>query len=88
MFCSQNKSSHQFNDLTCCQSVNCSFWMQNKFTGSQIFYAPNFGEVEGAYWFGPVCPSVHLSVTLWQLRYSRTAYARILKLYVWHAHEK
>ena len=22
------------------------------------FYAPNFGEVEGAYWFGPVHPSV------------------------------
>ena len=31
------------------------------------FYAPNFEEVEGAYWFGPVrlsvCPSVRLSVT-------------------------
>ena len=26
------------------------------------FYAPNFGEVEGAYWFGPVRPSVHPSV--------------------------
>ena len=26
------------------------------------FYAPNFGEVEGAYWFGPVCPSVPLSI--------------------------
>ena len=30
------------------------------------YYAPNFGEVEGAYWFGPVrpsvCPSVCLSV--------------------------
>ena len=23
-----------------------------------IFYAPNFEEVEGAYWFGPVRPSV------------------------------
>ena len=28
----------------------------------RIFYAPNFGEVEGAYWFGPIRPSVHLSV--------------------------
>ena len=32
------------------------------------FYAPNFEEVEEAYWFGPVhlsvCPSVRLSVTL------------------------
>ena len=25
-------------------------------------YAPNFGEVEGAYWFGPVRPSVCVSV--------------------------
>ena len=53
------------------------------------FYAPNFGEVEGAYWFGPVCPSVRLSVhNTWQLRNSRTAYARILKFYMWHLHEK
>ena len=47
----------------------------------------NFGEVEGAYWFGPVRPSVRLSVRLsvrntWQLRTSRTAYARILKFYM------
>ena len=28
------------------------------------FYAPNFEEVEGAYWFGPVRPSVRLSVCL------------------------
>ena len=26
-------------------------------------HAPNFGEVEGAYWFGPVRPSVRLSVS-------------------------
>ena len=50
-----------------------------------VFYDPNFGEVEGAYWFGP---SVRLSVTLWQLRNPRTAHARILKLYMWHVHEK
>ena len=54
---------------------------------SPLVYAPNFGEVEGAYWFGPVRPSVHPSVCLsvcnsWQLRNSRTAYARILKLCV------
>ena len=58
-----------------------------------LFYAPNFGEVEGAYWFGPVRPSVRLSDRLsarntWQLRNSRTAYARILKFYMWHVHEK
>ena len=54
----------------------------------------NFEEVEGAYWFGPVHPSVHLSVclsvrnTFWQLRNSRNPYARILKFYMWHVHEK
>ena len=29
-----------------------------------IFNAPNFEEVEGAYWFGPVRPSVRPSVCL------------------------
>ena len=55
-----------------------------------VFYAPNFEEVEGAYWFGPVRPSVRLSVrnTFWKLRNSRTPYARILKFYIWHIHEK
>ena len=58
-------------------------------SGYYCFYAPNFGEVEGAYWFGPVRPSVHLSVrSTWQLRNSRTAYARIMKFYMWHEHEK
>ena len=28
------------------------------------FYVPNFEEVEEEYWFGPVCPSVRLCVTL------------------------
>ena len=34
--------------------------------------------------------SVRLSVrnTLWQLGNSRTAYARTLKFYMWHVHEK
>ena len=27
-----------------------------------FFYVPNFGEVERAYWFGPVRPSVRPSV--------------------------
>ena len=52
----------------------------------QSFYAPNFEEVEGAYWFGPVRLSV--PNTFWQLRNSRTADARILKFYMWHVHEK
>ena len=33
--------------------------------------------------------SVRLSVrNTWQLKNSRTAYAKILKLYMWHVHEK
>ena len=51
----------------------------------QILYAPNFKEVEGHIGLGL---SVRLSISLWQLRNSRTAYARILKLYMWHVHEK
>ena len=37
-----------------------------------------------------VRPFVRLSVrnTFWQLRNSRTAYARVLKLYMWHVYEK
>ena len=37
-----------------------------------------------------VRPSVRLSVrnTFWKLRNSRTPYARILKFYIWHIHEK
>ena len=30
-------------------------------------YAPNLEEVEGAYWFGPVCLSVRLSITTFLL---------------------
>ena len=61
---------------------------------AQANYAPNFEEVEGAYLFGPVRPSVHPSVglsvsnTFWKLRISRTPYARILKFHIWHIHEK
>ena len=32
------------------------------------FYAPNFGEVEGAYWFGPVSPSVHNTLAAEKLK--------------------
>ena len=31
-----------------------------------LFYAPNFKEVEEAYWFGPVRPSVRLTLALGQ----------------------
>ena len=52
-----------------------SFW-------GVVFYAPNFEEVEGAYWFGPlracVCPSVTLCIR------SRTVRDRILKFDMWN----
>ena len=51
--------------------------MRESLCASELFLCPQFRP-----------PSVHLSVTLWQLRNSRTAYARILKLYMWHVHEK
>ena len=46
------------------------------------FYAPNFKEVEGAYWFGPV--------RLWCVTLcirSRTLRDRILKFYMWNKYE-
>ena len=57
------------------------------------YFMPPTSVGEGAYWFGPVRPSVRPSVRLsvrntWQLRNLRTAYARILKFYMWHVHEK
>ena len=57
-----------------------------------FIFMPPTGEVEGGIlvWARPsVCLSVRLSVrNIWQLRNSRTAYARILKFYMWHVHEK
>ena len=47
------------------------------------FYAPNFEEVDGAYWFwvvrASVCPSVHSS---------RVVHARVLKFHIWILHGK
>ena len=54
-----------------------------KFRGaSYTFYAPNFKEVEGAYWFGPVrlwCVSLCIR--------SRMLRDRILKFYMWNKYE-
>ena len=57
------------------------------------FYAPQLRRCWGVIlvWaYSSVCPSIHLSVrnTFWKLRNSRTPYARILKFYIWHIHEK
>lgn len=45
-----------------------------------FYYASNFKEVDGAYWFGCVYPSVRLSVTLAYLR-SRTV-IDLVKFYI------
>ena len=46
-------------------------------------YAPNFEEVDAAYWFRVVRPSVSASV-----RSSRTVHARVLKFHIWIPHGK
>ena len=45
-------------------------------------YAPNFDEVDGAYWFRVMRPSVRASVR------SRTMHARVLKFHIWIPHGK
>ena len=55
-------------------------------TGFSSFYAPNFEEVDWAYWFRVVHPSVRASVCL-SVR-SRTMYARVLKFHIWIPHGK
>ena len=46
-------------------------------------YAPNFEEVDGAYWFRVVRASVRLCV-----RSSKTVHARVLKFRIWIPHGK
>ena len=55
------KRSRSFFDPELCHFDNIKPSPQ-KPLGQFWNYAPNFGEVEGAYWFGPVRPSVRLSV--------------------------
>ena len=43
------------------------------------FYAPNFEEVDGAYWFRVVRPSVCSS---------KPVHARVLKFHIWISHGK
>ena len=38
--------------------TRCNIYQVNALLNSFVYYAPNFEEVEGAYWFGPVRPSV------------------------------
>ena len=48
-----------------------------------LHYAPNFEEVDGAYWFRVVSPFVCASVCS-----SRTVHARVLKFHIWIPHGK
>ena len=58
IFCKYMQSCPQ-HVFTECAYVGNQIWSVQS---GHDFYAPNFGEVEGAYWFGPVCPSVCPSV--------------------------
>ena len=60
--------------------------LQKKYVGKHVFYAPNFQEVEEAYWFGPVRLSVHPSVCYTCTR-SGTVRDRILKFGMWDEYE-
>ena len=48
-------------------------------SADRSYYAPNFEEVDGAYWFRVVRPSVCSS---------RTMHARVLKCHIWIPHGK
>ena len=49
-------------------------FLEHPVYGVTVFYAPNFEEVDGAYWFWVV----HLSI-----RSSKTVHARVLKFHIW-----
>ena len=59
---------------------------KQKLNNNILFYAPNFEEVEEAYWFGPVCPSMCLWVML-ALGQEPIEIIRILKLSMWDEYE-
>ena len=47
------------------------------------YYAPNFKEIDGAYWFRVVRACIRLCI-----RSSRTVHARVLKFHIWIPHGK
>ena len=59
---------------------------EQKLKNNILFYAPNFEEVEEAYWFGPVCPSIRLWVML-ALGQEQIEIIRILKFGLWDEYE-
>ena len=78
-----------FNDLFCVVFSNRVSWVRSRIELCLLenfpFYAPIL------IWAGPsVCLAVSTSVrnAFWQLGNLRTVYAKILKCYMWHVHEK
>ena len=55
---------------------------------SMFYYAPNFEEIEGAYWFGAVHASISVRASVTLCIQSRTVRDRILKFNIWNVHEK
>ena len=76
------------------QNAHMSVIRFDLFGPDMIFMPPTSEKLRGHIGLGlsvrpsVISPTVCLSVTLWQLRNSRTPYARILKLHMWHVHEK
>ena len=75
------------------QNAHMSVIRFDLFSQDMIFMPPASEKLREHIGLGmSVRPSVRqsdcLSVTLWQLRNSRTPYAKILKLHMWHVHEK
>ena len=52
-----------------------------------IFYTPNFEEIDGEYWFLVVHASIRACMHL-SVRSSRTMHARVLKFHIWIPHRK
>ena len=89
-----NQNQHSFSFLTSICFIFSIIWrsicpLLAKFT-EFFLYAPNFEEVEEAYWFGPVRPSMRACVRAWVTlcMQSKRVRSRILKFDMWNKYEK